>query len=426
MDPERVHDRVRGGARPRRTVGRPGRAPARPGCRTGRVHRRVVALRAGPGGGLAGGGEDGAGGRCRSDGAGVPVAAAGRRPAGTARPRARVLVGARRPGRGPRAGDRWWPGRDRLALGLLGEPAGGGRGDRARPAPGAREPRRGAGESTRPARRATSRAGGRPGCRGAGRGGGLGLGVGRLPGPVAGGRLVRGSGRGALVPASGAGAGARTVPVPDVRRGRSGVGGVLRGLRRLPPQHRRVPHHGLALHAPGGGAGHCAGAADGAAVRAPRRAPVDPRAGWGRAGRRPWLRGGRRRAAAVAGAPPDRAGLRDAPAAGAVARRGRGGVGHPLAAGGGKRRLAAGEPGHRQRDPEHGPAGRHRAGSGCARRGAHGCRPRSAHPLPARHRPDHRLLRRGRGRLCRRPDPAHPTAAAVAAALPDHRPQEAA
>ena len=106
-------------------------------------------------------------------------------------------------------------------------------------------------------------------------------------------------------------------------------------------------------------------------VRAARRASVDPPAGWGRAGRRPGLRRRRRRAGGVAGAHPGRTGLRDAPAAGAAARRGRGGAGHPLAAGSRQRRLARGAPGHRQRDPEHGPAGRHRAGRGRARRRAH-------------------------------------------------------
>ena len=93
VDPQRVHDRVRGGADPGRTVGRPGGAPARAGRGPGRVHRRIAALRPGPGGGLAGGGADGAGGRRGRDGAGVVVAAAGRRPAGAAGP------GARDPGR---------------------------------------------------------------------------------------------------------------------------------------------------------------------------------------------------------------------------------------------------------------------------------------------------------------------------------------
>ena len=302
VDPQRVHDRVRGGAGPGWTVGRPDRAPARPGRRTGRVHRRVAALRPGPRGGLAGGGQDGAGGRRRRDGAGVAVAAAGRRPAGTARPRARVLVGARRPGRGPGAGDRWCPGRDRLALGVLGEPAGGGRGDPARPAPGAREPGRGAADvaPTCSARCSSRwRSAWSPGRWSRRR-----TGAGRRPAswaccwrrPCA---RERSWSRSFRHPAPGAGAG--PVPVPDVLRRRSGVGPVLRGLRRLPPQHGRVPHHGLALLAAGGGAGHRPGAADGAAVRAAGRASADPRAGRGRAGRRPGLRGRRRRAGAVAG-----------------------------------------------------------------------------------------------------------------------------
>src|SRR3954463_9251937 len=181
------------------------------------------------------------------------------------------------------------------------------------------EPGRRTARSPRHPRCAAPRARRRAGRGGAGQGAGLGLGVGRVPGDPRGGGPVRGGARPPLGASSRAGAGAGPVPVADVLRCRGGVGPLLRGLRRLRPQHGRVPHRSLALLAGAGGAGHSSGSADGAAVRPVGRAPVDPVAGRGRAGRGSRLRGQRRRAGRVAGPHPGRAGLPHAPAAGSAA-----------------------------------------------------------------------------------------------------------
>ena len=104
-------------------------------------------------------------------------------------------------------------------------------------------------------------------------------------------------------------------------------------------------------------------------------------------------------------------GLPDPPAAGPAARRRRGGPGHPLAARRGQR-LADPRPlRHRQRDPQHGPPGRHRP-----RRREPGRHPvprrprRPAGRVPARPGADHRVLRRvgrrQRGPADRPPPPA--------------------
>ena len=85
---------------------------------------RVAAVRAGAGSGRADRGPGHPGGRRRGDGARVPVARAGRRPGARPAEGPGHLVGPGRPGRGARPGDRRQPGRDQLALGVLGQPAG--------------------------------------------------------------------------------------------------------------------------------------------------------------------------------------------------------------------------------------------------------------------------------------------------------------
>ena len=92
------------------------------------------------------------------------------------------LGGGRRAGRCPGTGDRWRPGRGGLALGVLGEHAGGDRGGPAGPAPGAGEPGRCTAGSPRCARCAVAGARRRAGRRGPGQGAGLGLAVGGLRG----------------------------------------------------------------------------------------------------------------------------------------------------------------------------------------------------------------------------------------------------
>src|SRR3954452_13619652 len=117
-----------------------------------------------------------------------------------------------------------------------------------------------------------------------------GLGVGRFPGHARRGRAVRSGAGPPIGTSSRSGARAGPVPVPDLLRCHSGIGALLRGVRRLRPQHGRIPDGCLGLLAGAGRAGHRPGAADGVAVRPAGRAQVDPAAGWGGAGRGPRLR----------------------------------------------------------------------------------------------------------------------------------------
>ena len=152
-------------------------------------------------GGRADRGQGHPGGRRRGDGARVAVAPAGR---GSGSGRAKALgtwsalgaLGAARPG------DRRQPGRDQLALGVLGQPAG----RAGRHGPGgqgrAREQRRPGERQARPDRRGTARRVRRLGRARPGQGARLGMGLGRLhraPGRLAG--LRHGHG-GALAAAS--------------------------------------------------------------------------------------------------------------------------------------------------------------------------------------------------------------------------------
>ncbi len=119
---QRVHDRLRRRARPRRPLGRPGRAQASLPARPGHLHRIVRALRRRPVARLPRGGPRPAGHRRCAHAAHVARAAPPRVRAGAQGRRHRPVVGGRWRRRRLRPADRWAAGAGELALGLPGEP----------------------------------------------------------------------------------------------------------------------------------------------------------------------------------------------------------------------------------------------------------------------------------------------------------------
>ena len=145
MGAERVHDRLRRRPRAGRAVGRPGRSQTGVDRRADRVRARIRGVRGRSGDRGARRSPGGPGAGRRPDGAGIAVSAPGHRAGGRASGGHRQLVGHRRPGRRPRSGGRWAAGASQLAVGVLGEPTGGGGGGdgvrRVAPGePGARNP----------------------------------------------------------------------------------------------------------------------------------------------------------------------------------------------------------------------------------------------------------------------------------------------
>ena len=210
---------------------------------------------------------------------------------------------------------------------------------------------------------ATARRRRRPGRPGPCRGARLGVGLGQLHRPAGSPRWPAPRpwwpAHGGITPqSSNSGCCGRAYLQRHVRR----VDPLLRRLRGLRAQLGRVPDRRVALLRGAGGPRHRARATHGPALRpAGRPAPGrPPRWAWPGGGDR--LRRERRRPVALAHPDPGAPGVPDPPAAGPVARRRRGRPDDPLAARRGQRGALAGPIRHRQRNPQHGPPGRHRPG----------------------------------------------------------------